>query len=95
MAYRKKRSVSFDPQLDDRVVAAAATEGVTVSAWLARCAEDRLINSEGLQALAEYDELFGGAAAEDLAAADHRIDEAAGKAATAYGWLGPVRRGAA
>jgi hypothetical protein len=62
MAYRRKRSVSFDTHPDDRVVAAAAAEGVSVSAWLARCAEDRLINTEGLQALDEYDQLFGAAA---------------------------------
>jgi hypothetical protein len=94
MAHRRKRSVSFDPELDDRVAAAAAAEGVTVSAWLARCAEDRLINSEGLRALAEYEMVFGPLSDEEVAAADRVIDGAGAAAAEAYGKLHTRRRGA-
>lgn len=87
--------MSFDPALDDRVAAAAASEGMTVSAWLARCAEDRLINSEGLRALAEYDTLFGPLTDDEVAAADRVIDGAGAAAAEAYGKLRERRRGAA
>lgn len=95
MAHRRKRSVSFTPELDERIEAAAVAEGLTVSAWLARCAEDRLINAEGLKALAEYDELFGAPSESALEAADRQIDEAVEAAASAYQRLGHRGRGAA
>lgn len=87
MAHRKKRSVSFDPVLDERVEAAAAAAGLSVSAWFARCAEDRLITEDGLRAMVEYEELFGPLSADELAAADSEIDEGLAAAKAAYGQI--------
>ena len=95
MAYRRKRSISFDPILDERVEAAAAA-GLSVSAWLARCAEDRLIAEDGLLAMVEYEELFGPLSAEELDAADTIIEDGLAAAKAAYGQLRVRRaRGAA
>jgi hypothetical protein len=84
MAYRRKRSVSFDPELDTRIEAAAAAVGMTVSAWLARCAEDRLITEDGLRAMDEYETLFGALPSAVLEAADAEIDTALASAQDAY-----------
>lgn len=96
MAHRRKRSISFDPVLDERVEAAAAAAGLSVSAWLARCAEDRLIAEDGLLAMVEYEELFGPLSAEELAAADTIIDDGLAAAKAAYDQMRARRsRGAA
>lgn len=87
MAHRKKRSVSFDPELDRRVGAAAAAEGLTVSAWLARCAHDKLLNEDGLRAMAEYQRLFGEFSSEEMAAAEAESEAALELARAAHGAL--------
>ena len=84
MAYRRKRSVSFDPELDTRIETAAAAVGLTVSAWLARCAEDRLITEDGLRAMVEYEELFGALPLAALEAADAEVDAVLQAAQAAY-----------
>lgn len=96
MPYRRKRSISLDPELDARVEAAAHAAGMTVSSWLARCAEDRLINEDGLRAMEEYEQAFGALAPDVLAAADQDIDAAFAASQAAFDGLherGP--RGAA
>jgi hypothetical protein len=83
--------VSFPPELDARIEAAAAAAGVTVSAWIARLVEDRLISEEGMRAMAEYENLFGAFTAEELAVADASIDEAAAVAKRTYEGIGSSR----
>lgn len=59
MASRRRRSISLPLDLDARVEAAAAAERVTVSAWLARSAESRLLLADGLKAMDEWQEEHG------------------------------------
>jgi hypothetical protein len=92
MAHRRKRSVSFDPHLDARIEAAASAAGMTVSAWLSRCVEDRLINDDGLVAMQEYEALFGPFSTAELERAEIELDDAF---AAAQGTTQASRRGAA
>lgn len=57
---------------------------MAVSAWLAMCAEDRLISEDGLRAMLEYEDLFGALPLAELAAADMEINAAIQAARSAY-----------
>ena len=72
----KKYSASMDDELLDDVGLAAEAAGVTVSAWMAQAARDRL-DILGLQQLvAEWEAEHGAFTQEQLDAADREIDEA-------------------
>ena len=72
----RKYSASMDEDLLDEVQQAAAAEGLTVSAWLARAAADR-VAILGLQRLvADYEEEHGAFTEEELAHADALLDAA-------------------
>ena len=75
MADRVKRSVSMPPDVDARVVAAAAAEGLTYSAWLAREADRALRLRDGLVAMAEYEREHGAFTGEERAAAQQWVDQ--------------------
>jgi len=66
--------------LDARVEAAAAAEGIAVSTWLARSAEDRLLLADGLKAMAEWQEEHGEFTAEERRAARRQVARIAGRA---------------
>lgn len=70
MADRVKRSVSIPPEVDAAIVAAAAAEGLTYSAWLARAALREIKIRDGLAAMAEYQDEHGAFTAEELAEAE-------------------------
>ena len=53
MPVRRKRSISLPPELDQLVEAAARSEGVPVSVWLVRSAEDRFRILDSLTSAAE------------------------------------------
>lgn len=76
MADRVKRSVSMPPDIDARVAAAAAAEGLTYSGWLAREADRALRLRDGLAAMEEYERERGAFTAEETAAAQQWIDQA-------------------
>lgn len=78
MAIRKKRSVSFPPELDARVEAAARAEGIPVSAWLARSAEDRLLIADGLAAMAEWQDEHGAFTEEERQRARQEVEKVIG-----------------
>lgn len=80
MAVRRKRSISLPPDLDARVEAAAAAEGIAVSAWLARSAEDRLFLADGLRAMAEWQEEHGEFTAQERSAARQQVARIARRA---------------
>jgi hypothetical protein len=65
-----KLSVSFDPQLDADVRAAAEKAGLSVSAWLADVAADRLRDLHLREFLDAYEQEHGAFTPEELAAAD-------------------------
>jgi predicted component of type VI protein secretion system len=72
----EKMSVSFELTLGDAVKKAAAKRSLSVSAWLAQAAQDRLRNEALGEALEAWERKFGKLTAEELAAAE-RVGRAA------------------
>lgn len=70
-------SVSFDLDLGEQIRYAAAQEQVSVSAWLAEAARDRLRNEGLAGAIKMWEEEFGPIPDEAKARADRLFDEAA------------------
>lgn len=68
-----KISISIAPEVHTRLVEAAEAEGVTVSAWISRAAEDRLAISDGLALVAEWEAEHGAFSDDELARADARV----------------------
>jgi hypothetical protein len=68
-----KLAITVDPDVHAQVVAAAAADGVSVSAWMTAAARGALRLREGLAAVAEWEAEHGAFTAEELAAARRRI----------------------
>jgi hypothetical protein len=69
MAIREKRSISLTPELAAAVDAEAAQEGLSVSAWIAKTIQQRLITQRGLRAMREYERENGAFTDEERAEA--------------------------
>lgn len=67
-----KLAITVDPDVHAGVVAAAAAEGVSVSAWITAAARHALRLREGLAAVAEWEAEHGEFTREELAAARQR-----------------------
>jgi hypothetical protein len=70
MAVRKKRSISMPPELDAEIVAAAADEGLSYSAWLASTARKEFTIRAGLAAVGQYEHDHGAFSADEISDAD-------------------------
>jgi len=68
-----KISISMAPEVHTRLVEAAEAEGVTVSAWITRAAEDRLAISDGLALVARWEAENGAFTVDEMARADERV----------------------
>ncbi len=68
-----KLAITVTSQIRDMVVAAAAAEGVSVSAWMTEAARRRLTIQNGLQAVMEWELENGAFTPEELAAARERV----------------------
>ena len=68
-----KISISMAPEVHTRLVEAAEAEGVSVSAWISRAAEERLAISDGLALVAQWESEHGAFTADELARADVRV----------------------
>ena len=68
-----KLAITVDPDVHERVVEAAATEGVSVSAWMTEAARRALVVRDGLAAVAEWERVNGSFTAEEMAAARQRV----------------------
>jgi hypothetical protein len=68
-----KLAITVDPDVHSQVVAAAAAEGVSVSAWMTAAARRALKVREGLAAVAEWEAEHGPFTGEELAAARRRV----------------------
>lgn len=68
-----KLAITVDPDVHAQVVAAAAAEGVSVSAWMTAAARRALRLREGLAAVSEWEAEHGAFTAEELEAARGRI----------------------
>ena len=62
----------MDPDVHAQIVAAAAAEGVSVSAWMTEAARRALIVRDGLAAVAEWEAEHGAFTPEELEAARRR-----------------------
>ena len=68
-----KLAITVDPDVHAGVVAAAAAEGVSVSAWMTEAARGALRVREGLAAVGEWEAEHGPLTDEELAAARRRV----------------------
>lgn len=68
-----KLAITVDADVHDRVVDAAAAEGVSVSAWMTSAARRALLARDGLAAVAEWEAEHGALTAAELATARKRI----------------------
>jgi hypothetical protein len=68
-----KLAITVDPDVHRQVVDAAATEGVSVSAWMTAAARRALKIRDGLAAVAEWEAEQGSLTAAELAEARHRV----------------------
>jgi len=67
MAGRQKRSISLPHDLADAIDQAAASEGTTVSAWIADTAAHRLRLEAGGRGIAQWERQHGALTADELA----------------------------
>lgn len=68
-----KLAISVDPDVHAGVVAAAATDGMSVSAWITEAARLALLRRDGLAAVAEWEAEHGALTTEELADARRRV----------------------
>jgi hypothetical protein len=68
-----KLAITVDPDVHAQVVAAAAADGMSVSAWMTSAARRVLLLRDGLAAVAEWEAEQGPLTAQELAAARRRV----------------------
>ena len=68
-----KLAITVDADVHERVVDAAAAEGVSVSAWMTNAARRALLVRDGLAAVAEWEAEHGSLTDTELAAARQRV----------------------
>lgn len=68
-----KLAITVDADVHERVVAAAAEEGVSVSAWMTAAARRALLVRDGLRAVAEWEAEHGALSETELEAAHSRV----------------------
>lgn len=54
-----KMAITVDPDVHEQVIAAAADQGVSVSAWMTAAARQALLVRDGLRAVAEWEQEHG------------------------------------
>jgi hypothetical protein len=73
-----KLAITVDPDVHERVVAAATEDGLSVSAWMTAAARRALLLRDGLVAVAEWEQENGALTDEEIEAARHRVREQLG-----------------
>jgi hypothetical protein len=68
-----KLAITVDPEVHERVLAAAAEEGLSISAWMTAAARRMLLIQDGLDAVAEWEKIHGAFSEDELLAARRRI----------------------
>lgn len=68
-----KLAITVDADVHEQVVAAAAAEGVSVSAWMTAAARRALLVRDGLRAVAEWEAEHGALSDAELDAARRRV----------------------
>jgi hypothetical protein len=68
-----KLAITVDPDVHAGVIAAAASEGVSVSAWMTEAARRALVVRDGLAAVREWEARHGKLTDEELVNARRRL----------------------
>jgi hypothetical protein len=68
-----KPAITVDAEVHERVLAAAADEGVSVSAWMTAAARRALLVRDGLRAVAEWEAEHGELTEAELEVARRRV----------------------
>jgi hypothetical protein len=68
-----KLAITVDSDVHERVLAAAAQQGVSVSAWMTAAARRTLLVEDGLRAVEEWEREHGAFTEEELHAARARL----------------------
>ena len=68
-----KLAITVDPDVHERVMSAAAQDGVSVSAWMTEAARRALVVRDGLEAIGEWERLHGSFTPEEMAMARQRV----------------------
>ncbi len=68
-----KLAITVDPDVHEGVLAAAAREGVSVSAWITGAAREAMRRRAGLAAVAEWERKFGAFTPEEMDEARSRV----------------------
>jgi hypothetical protein len=68
-----KLAITVDPDVHERVVKAAAQEGISVSAWMTEAARRALVVRDGLAAVAEWERANGALTPAEMVAARRRV----------------------
>ena len=68
-----KLAITVDPEVHEQVLAAAAAEGVSVSAWMTDAARRALVIRDGLRAVNEWEAENGALTDAELDAARRRV----------------------
>jgi hypothetical protein len=68
-----KLAITVDPAVHEQVLAAAASEGISVSAWMTRAARRALRIEDGRRAVAEWEIEHGAFSEAELADARRRV----------------------
>lgn len=66
-------AITVDADVHDRVLDAAAAEGLSVSAWMTKAARRALLVRDGLAAVSEWEAQHGELTDAELAAARQRV----------------------
>jgi hypothetical protein len=61
-----KLAITVDPEVHDKILAAAAHDGLSVSAWMTAAAREALQRRAGLAAVAEWEKQHGPFSAEEM-----------------------------
>lgn len=68
-----KLAITVDADVHDRVLDAAAAEGLSVSAWMTSAARRALLARDGLAAVADWEAEHGALTEAELSAAHRRV----------------------
>ena len=68
-----KLAITVDPEIHERVVAAAAADGVSLSAWMTEAARRALLVRDGLAAVAEWERVNGALADDEMSEARRQV----------------------
>jgi hypothetical protein len=70
-----KLAITVDPDVHENILAAAAREGVSVSAWMTSAAREALRRRAGLAAIARWEKQHGRLTAEEMNEARRSVRE--------------------